>query len=523
MPCFTEYSNLRLDWSRHVGRAERAGVSAYDLDGAEELARRIAAFAENERLAADPPPTREKKPRGRRRPDPLADIFDTEVMPILETSPGIRPVGVFEVHSWNDAGYRIVNSALYSCHVREAQLGVRRNGWKERGMRAFAVAVALVIPGVVWQAGAEAAEARIDNYVFSCTTPEGKALKPKFGDIGGVFYTDLPYQREQCLEAIKNKIALCRENVDFESNRKNEEYAGCLPVFRQQAGSCVDHFISESHKCSGGALDSGKTSAGNTEKTAPRDGYKVSPLDKVMEVAKRANVRAGPGTDYDVVATLDAGIGVRVTGELEGGEWLRVDVLKDDSAAFVYAPLLRERGADAALKPFGPKWIVVKNLPCQVYNRYFRDKPGSITWSGGCADGKISGQGRLATNSGHTYKGSMRAGEPHGRGSLTWASGDSYEGEWGGGKPHGRGTYTSPKGYRYVGEWHDGKRHGRGIFTAPNGIYEGEFRNGKPHGYGTSTSAHGEVHQGQWRQGCFGERGRRWAAIATSAESCGFK
>ena len=48
------------------------------------------------RLAADPLPTREKKPRGRRRPDPLADIFDTEVVPILETSPGIRPVGVFE-------------------------------------------------------------------------------------------------------------------------------------------------------------------------------------------------------------------------------------------------------------------------------------------------------------------------------------------------------------------------------------------------------------------------------------------
>ena len=50
----TEYSNLRLDWSRHVGRAERAGVSPYDLDGAAELVRRIAAFAENERVPAEP-------------------------------------------------------------------------------------------------------------------------------------------------------------------------------------------------------------------------------------------------------------------------------------------------------------------------------------------------------------------------------------------------------------------------------------------------------------------------------------
>ena len=48
------------------------------------------------RLAADPLPPREKKPRGRRRPDPLADIFDTVVVPILEESPDIRPVGVFE-------------------------------------------------------------------------------------------------------------------------------------------------------------------------------------------------------------------------------------------------------------------------------------------------------------------------------------------------------------------------------------------------------------------------------------------
>jgi hypothetical protein len=50
----TEYSNLRLDWGRHVGRAERAGVSPYDLDGAAELIRRIAAFAQNEGVPAEP-------------------------------------------------------------------------------------------------------------------------------------------------------------------------------------------------------------------------------------------------------------------------------------------------------------------------------------------------------------------------------------------------------------------------------------------------------------------------------------
>ena len=49
------------------------------------------------RLAADLPlPSLESKPRSRRRPDPLADIFESDVVPILENSPGIRPVGVFE-------------------------------------------------------------------------------------------------------------------------------------------------------------------------------------------------------------------------------------------------------------------------------------------------------------------------------------------------------------------------------------------------------------------------------------------
>ena len=49
------------------------------------------------RVAADPPlPSKETKPRGRRRPDPLADVFDTVVVPILENNPEIRPVGVFQ-------------------------------------------------------------------------------------------------------------------------------------------------------------------------------------------------------------------------------------------------------------------------------------------------------------------------------------------------------------------------------------------------------------------------------------------
>jgi len=34
--------------------------------------------------------------RDRRRPDPLADIFDAEVVPMLLAAPGLRPVALFE-------------------------------------------------------------------------------------------------------------------------------------------------------------------------------------------------------------------------------------------------------------------------------------------------------------------------------------------------------------------------------------------------------------------------------------------
>ena len=41
-------------------------------------------------------PSQKKAPRGRRRPDPLAGIFDEEIVPLLEAAPGIRAVAVFE-------------------------------------------------------------------------------------------------------------------------------------------------------------------------------------------------------------------------------------------------------------------------------------------------------------------------------------------------------------------------------------------------------------------------------------------
>jgi len=49
------------------------------------------------RLRADPLlPSQKKAPRSRRRPDPLGEIFEAEVVPLLQASPALRPIAIFE-------------------------------------------------------------------------------------------------------------------------------------------------------------------------------------------------------------------------------------------------------------------------------------------------------------------------------------------------------------------------------------------------------------------------------------------
>ncbi len=49
------------------------------------------------RLDQDPRlPSQKKTPHGRRRPDPLAGVWDSEVVPMLKAAPSLRPIGVFE-------------------------------------------------------------------------------------------------------------------------------------------------------------------------------------------------------------------------------------------------------------------------------------------------------------------------------------------------------------------------------------------------------------------------------------------
>ena len=132
-------------------------------------------------------------------------------------------------------------------------------------------------------------------------------LKPKFGDIDGVYYTDVAGDREACHQAVKNKIALCRQNVGFEVNTKDRQYPGCLPIFEEQARSCVDHFRSEAYKCDGSGSarieDFGDFGCTVTEavvekegETAGTDHFRVAYYDELVCVGPDGEMMEVPFT-----------------------------------------------------------------------------------------------------------------------------------------------------------------------------------------------------------------------------------
>ncbi len=389
------------------------------------------------------------------------------------------------------------------------------------GAGVFAAAAGLA--ALTMWSGAGAAETLIEGFSFGCETADGTIVKPRHGDIEGMSYPDLPAQRAQCLGTIDRKIALCWENTEFATGADNQEYAACLSVFQDQARACVGHFSFERSKCGAEGPASDAVRAGEQDgqpalEGPARDRYRVKPLVRLMTVREAANVRTGPGPDYDIVGTVMVGDEVRVTGEVRGRDWVRVVYPGTGEPAFIYAPLLHgarepapQPAPDAApaapaetaspLEPVGPSWSVAENAPCLVWNYGNRDYE-PFTWSGACVDDKASGDGRLVFRGGEgVYEGPMQAGRMHGRGVFKWTNGFRYEGELREGKQHGYGVYVGTSGERYEGEW----------------------REGRPHGQGTYVEADGTVYEGAWRDGCFGDRDSRWASIGTSAAACGFE
>ncbi len=361
---------------------------------------------------------------------------------------------------------------------------------------------------------------------------EAKELKPKFGNIDGVYYSDVSGEREACRQAIRNKMALCRQNTNFASNTENREHAGCLPIFRRQAESCVTHFRHQMSKCelSGPARIADFTGfACTATKTVVEEGGEAA--DRWMRARTRINVRSGPGTDHARVGLLEAGEEVLVTGE--AGEWLRIRGA-DGGAAFVHGSLLVPPGRDTAAGP-SPKcagmsngaecWNELAGRPgCYVFDPYY-NPPETATWSGACRDGFAVGRGtwgwETASGSGEAT-GTLVRGKQHGRWVTRSANGNVYEGPYVNGERHGRWVARYADGRGAEGPFVNGERHGRWVERYAAGTrLEFEIRNGSREGQpGVYITESGERHPGRWAGKCFRDGdGYAWVWIG-SEDNC---
>src|SRR5260221_7215428 len=72
-------------------------ISRHGKDEAIAAAKSAFSRATGYRIEDDPRlPSQKKAQRGRRRPDPLAEVWDGEIVPILKSAPGIRAIAVLE-------------------------------------------------------------------------------------------------------------------------------------------------------------------------------------------------------------------------------------------------------------------------------------------------------------------------------------------------------------------------------------------------------------------------------------------
>ncbi len=324
-------------------------------------------------------------------------------------------------------------------------------------------------------------------------------LKPKFGNIDGVYYTDVAENREACRQAIKNKIALCRQNTSFVSNTEDRKYPGCLPLFRRQAGACADHFRSEAHKCQGSG----------SARIADFTGFACTVTATVVEEGEEPE-----------------------GNEPERGTGSREPAQRDRDPAARLSPKCAGMGKGAKC------WQELANKPgCYFFEHFYRRLPEAHTWSGACKGGVAAGRGTLRGTSrgavGQT--GAMVRGKRQGkwlaRGSAGLVSERSYSdgrehGRWviresGGlvheflyvrGKLHGKAVTRSPDGSMFEFNYLDDKRHGRYLSRTGRGyVTEGRYANDKKHGTWVYRGPGGK---------CYSRRYDRGARVPGSHRKC---
>lgn len=117
-------------------------------------------------------------------------------------------------------------------------------------------------------------------------------------------------------------------------------------------------------------------------------------------------------------------------------------------------------------------WIADKNSGCQLWNQepQFGE---SVTWVGGCMNGKANGSGKLSWyqhgEKTDQYEGGYKDGYRNGQGRCIWSNGDQYDGNWKQDLRHGQGTFTWANGSHYTGEYQNDRKFGFGTLSLVKG------------------------------------------------------
>ena len=152
-------------------------------------------------------------------------------------------------------------------------------------------------------------------------------------------------------------------------------------------------------------------------------------------------------------------------------------------------------------------WMEVKGQAgCYVWNENLATN-ATVTWTGGCSEGRAQGEGTLkwVWEDGEKTSestGSLTDGKAHGQWVSRKADGDGWEGPYVDGKKHGPWVWRYSDGLVQEGPYVDGKMHGQWVFRDADGdVWEGPFVDGKMHGQWVIREADGDVQEGPYVDG----------------------
>ena len=301
-------------------------------------------------------------------------------------------------------------------------------------------------------APAHAAEVRIGDFEFSCKSG-GKTVKPKFGDIDGAFFHDMPGQYEACMETIQRKIAGCEMNTVFASNTEAEQHPGCEQVFEEQGHACALFFHQEKAKC---------------DAYAPPDATQaalIAPFRFSCKAPDGATVKPQfgdiPGAYFlDMPAQRDQCIETvkrKIHGcSINTGFASNTEAERYPGCESIFA----EQGKACAV--FYQEEMAKCDIGGTAGETISRECPEgwSAEWSceGPMVDGKHHGDWVLQNADGDVFEGPMVDGKANGDWVLRFADGEVKEGPYVDDKRHGHWVRRLPDGRCFASEWVKGKR-----------------------------------------------------------------